>query len=67
VTTVLFTLSLPLIWFTFWIVVTGNLLVQHDRPRWWAIPLSMLGPLGALIAFSMRPRESRSNDEWLPT
>lgn len=64
--TVAFTLALPLIWFAFWIVVTGNLLVAHSRPRWWAIPLSILGPFGALMAFGMRAASRRRDDDWLP-
>lgn len=53
-TTVLFTVLMPVIWFAFWIVLTSNILFQQNRPRWWAVPLSMLGPLGALIAFAMK-------------
>lgn len=65
-TTVLFTLLLPLIWFAFWTVVIGNFLVQQNRPRWWSIPLSVFGPLGALIILATR-RAKKDQPDWLPS
>jgi len=65
-TTIFFTLLLPLVWFAFWVVVIGNLLVPRSRPRWWAIPLSVMGPFGALIALAVG-RTTSANEEWLPS
>lgn len=50
-TVFILTISLPAFWFAHWGALCAMLLRHQNRPTVLAIPLSFVGPFGALIAY----------------
>lgn len=47
-----FTILMPVLWFGHWGTLCAIFLRQQGRPMVLAVPLSFLGPIGALVAYS---------------
>lgn len=47
-----FTILMPVLWFSHWGTMCAIFLRQQGRPVVLALPLSFLGPIGALVAYS---------------
>ena len=58
-TVFIFTVSLPTLWFIHWGVLCGILLRHQNRPTVLAIPLSFIGPVGALLAYAGTTRSGQ--------
>lgn len=47
-----FTIAMPALWFSHWGLLCAIFLRQQRRPVVLALPLSFIGPVGALVAYA---------------
>jgi hypothetical protein len=59
VTVFILTVSLPTLWFIHWGALCVIFLRHQNRPTVLAIPLSFIGPVGALLAYAGTTRKGQ--------